>query len=74
MKKQASSFDENLADTKRHVGVRKEIDGLGRIVVPKEMRSLYNINSEVELVVTQFGILMRAPGYKLVEVDEDANP
>ena len=34
------------------VGVKKEIDKLGRICIPKEMRKLFNLECEVELQVT----------------------
>ena len=56
---------------KDQIGVVKEIDGLGRLVVPKEMRSLFRIDKAVELVVTQDGILLRSPAYKLVKREDD---
>lgn len=34
------------------MGVKKDIDNLGRLVIPKEMRSLFNLYNEVELVIT----------------------
>ena len=49
------------------VGIRKELDRLGRIVIPKEMRVLFNLEQEVELVVTKDGILVRAPQYHLIK-------
>ena len=49
------------------VGVRKEIDKLGRLCIPKEMRNLFNIKNDVELVVTADGILIRNPEYVLVK-------
>ena len=49
------------------VGVRKEIDKLGRLCIPKEMRNLFNIKNDVELVVTVDGILIRNPEYVLVK-------
>ncbi|MBR4034915.1 MAG: hypothetical protein IKJ04_08900 [Clostridia bacterium] len=49
-------------------GVKKEIDNLGRICIPKEMRKLYGFDKEVELIVTPEGILIRNPKYILVEV------
>ena len=49
------------------VGVIKEIDSLGRIVIPKEMRLLFDLNGEVEIVLTTEGLLIRNPRYKLVE-------
>ena len=52
---------------KEQIGVVKEIDGPRRLVVPKEMRSLFHIDKAVELVVTEEGILLRSPVYKLVK-------
>lgn len=49
------------------VGVKKEIDKLGRIVIPKEMRALFNLQNEVELQITKEGILLKNPEYILVK-------
>ena len=49
------------------IGIKKEFDKLGRIVIPKEMRNLYNLEKEVELVVTKEGLLIRNPEYRLVK-------
>lgn len=49
------------------IGIKKEIDRLGRIVIPKEMRCLYGLADEVELVITEAGILIRHPQYHLVK-------
>ena len=46
-------------------GVVKEIDKLGRIVIPKDIRELFNLSSEVEIVVTNEGVLLRNPKYEL---------
>lgn len=51
-------------------GINKEIDRLGRIVIPKEMRELFNMTERVELVVTKDGILMRNPEFELVPKKE----
>ena len=48
------------------IGVKKEIDRLGRLVIPKEMRDTLCLGSEVELVLTEEGILVRNPRYRLV--------
>ena len=48
-------------------GVKKEIDKLGRICIPKEMRKLYDLKNEVELVITSEGILLKNPEYILVK-------
>ena len=53
------------------IGIKKEIDKLGRICIPKEMRRLYNLENEVELKVTDEGILIRNPEYVLVRKDQE---
>ena len=54
---------------KNRVGIIREFDNLGRLVIPKEMRVLFNFEKEVEIVVTEEGVLLRNPKYKLVEVE-----
>ena len=49
------------------IGIIKDVDNLGRIVIPKEMRELFQLKEEVELVVTEQGVLLRNPRYELVE-------
>ncbi len=53
-----------------NIGVKKEIDKLGRICIPKEMRRLFHLESEVELQITMDGILLKNPEYVLVKKDE----
>ena len=48
-------------------GICKEFDSLGRIVIPKEMRSLFGFEKKVEVVVTEDGVLIRNPEYVLVK-------
>ena len=48
------------------IGIKKEIDKLGRICIPKEMRKLFNLGNEVELQLTKEGILLKNPEYVLV--------
>ena len=43
------------------IGVLKEIDSLGRLVIPKEMRETLKLERNVELIVTKEGILIRNP-------------
>ena len=50
----------------KNVGIIKEIDKLGRLVIPKEMRDLFGLKGAAELVVTEKGVLIRSPEYKLV--------
>ncbi len=51
---------------KKRIGIVKEIDSMGRLVIPKEMRTLFFMDKEVELVVTDEGVLIRNPEYRLV--------
>ncbi len=52
------------------IGIVKEIDKLGRIVIPKEFRERVGIDKEVEIIVTDKGVLLRNPEYVLVKKDE----
>ena len=52
------------------VGVVKEIDKLGRICIPKEMRKLFGLEREVEVKLTPQGILITNPEYVLIRKDE----
>lgn len=52
------------------IGVKKEIDKLGRICIPKEMRNLFKLENEVELQITTEGILLKNPEYILVKKQE----
>ena len=52
------------------IGVKKEIDKLGRVCIPKDMRKLFNIDGEVELQIIKEGILIKNPGYILVKLEE----
>ena len=51
----------------KSIGVTKEIDKNGRLVIPKEMRELFNFENTVELIVTKEGVLVRNPEYILIE-------
>ncbi len=51
------------------VGIKKDIDKLGRIVIPKETRELFGLDKTVELVVVKEGILLRNTEYELVKKD-----
>ena len=43
------------------IGITKKIDSLGRLVIPKEMRILFGLTKEAELIITSEGVLIRAP-------------
>ena len=59
---------EKMKDT---VGIIKEIDRIGRIVIPKELRERYGLIDEVEIVATESGVLIRNPEYKLIKIEKD---
>lgn len=48
------------------IGVIKEIDALGRIVIPKEYRERMGLEKRVELVLVREGVLIRNSEYELV--------
>ena len=51
----------------KDVGIIKEIDTLGRIVIPKDFRERLMLEKSVEVLLTSEGVLIRSPKYKLVE-------
>ena len=51
----------------KNIGIIKEIDRLGRIVIPKEYRERLNLTNEVEIVLTKEGVLIKNPEYVLVK-------
>ena len=53
---------------KNGVGIIKEVDKLGRIVIPKEFRERYGLFESVEVVATEAGILLRNPEYELIKI------
>jgi len=55
---------------KTKIGILKEIDRLGRIVIPKELRERFGLSDRVEVVATEEGILIRNQEYKLVKTDK----
>ena len=59
----------------KRLGVIKEIDKLGRIVIPKEIRERFLFKDIVEIVITDSGVLLQNPGYKLIKIEdiEDKN-
>ena len=54
------------------VGIIKEIDELGRLQIPKEIRKRLGFNQRVELVVTQEGLLIKSEEYHLVKLNKMA--
>lgn len=57
----------------KNIGITKELDKLGRIVIPKEFRHRVGIEKEVEILVTDSGILLRNPEYILVKKEQKNN-
>ena len=53
------------------IGMRKKVDNLGRVTIPKEYRDFYNLNAadEVCLVETTEGLLITNPKYKVVKIE-----
>ena len=49
------------------VGVKKKIDKLGRVCIPKDMRKLFKLENEVELQITKDGMLLKNPQYVLIK-------
>ena len=49
-------------------GIIKEIDKIGRIVIPKEFRERLDLENNVEVILTENGVLIRNPEYILVEL------
>ena len=55
------------------IGVIKEIDKLGRIVIPKEYRDRLFLEKCVEVILTKDGVLIRNSKYELVKKQQDNN-
>ncbi len=51
------------------VGIIKEIDKLGRIVIPKEMRERLSLDNRVEILLSDTGIMIRNPEYELRKIE-----
>ena len=54
------------------LGVVKEIDNLGRLQIPKEIRKRLGLGKNVELVVTQDGLLIKSNEYQLIRISEES--
>ena len=55
-----------------NIGIIKEIDNLGRIVIPKEIRERLSFDKKVEIVLTKDGALLRNPEYILVKIEQES--
>lgn len=55
------------------IGIIKEIDVLGRLVIPKELRERFGLGKSVELIATSDGVLIKNPELVLVRVEDVPN-
>ena len=55
------------------IGIPRNVDKLGRIVIPKELRDFFNIENgtQMEIIGTDAGILIRFPEYEIKKIKED---
>ena len=53
-----------------NVGIVREIDPVGRLLIPKEIRERMKFDDKVELVLTTEGLLIRNIEYKMVKIGE----
>ncbi|MBE6642118.1 MAG: hypothetical protein E7615_00510 [Ruminococcaceae bacterium] len=51
----------------KEIGIIKEFDKLGKIVIPKELRERFALKNEVEIVATKDGIILKNPEYVLTK-------
>ncbi len=52
------------------IGIIKESDKLGRLVIPKDLRERYALDNKVEIVATEQGVLIQSPEYMLVKKEK----
>ncbi len=52
------------------IGIIKEIDALGRLQIPKEIRKRLGLGERVELVITRDGLLIKSPELVLVSAEK----
>lgn len=53
----------------KSVGIIKEIDRLGRIVIPKDFRERLGLDKRVEVVLRADGILIKSPEFELTRIE-----
>ena len=49
------------------IGTVKEIDRLGRLQIPKEIRKRLGFGKSVELIITSDGLLIKSEEYRLIK-------
>ena len=52
------------------IGITKEIDDLGRLQIPKEIRKRLGLTKRVELIVTQDGLLIKSEEFRLIKIND----
>ena len=62
----------NQRDMFQEIGITKEIDRLGRILIPKDIRERLALEDSVELILTSEGLLIRNPKYALIKKREQS--
>ena len=55
----------------KNIGIIKEIDRLGRLQIPKEIRNRLGLDKNIELIITDEGLLIKSDEYRLVKIDRD---
>ena len=53
------------------IGIVKEIDHLGRLQIPKEIRKRLGLTKNVQLIVTKEGLLIKSEEYLLIEMKKE---
>ena len=53
------------------IGITKEIDDLGRLQIPKEIRKRLGLEKNVTLIVTSEGLLVKNDAYRPVKVSKE---
>ena len=56
-----------LEEKMSEIEIIKEIDGVGRGVIPKELRERYGLSGDVEVVATENGVLIKSREYILIK-------
>lgn len=46
---------------------KKEIDKLGRLQIPKDIRNTLGLTNEIEMIVTSNGLLIKITEYTLIK-------
>ena len=53
------------------VGIIKEFDKLGRLVIPKDLRERYALDNKVEIIAPEQGVLIKSPEHILVKKEKN---